>query len=171
MARRIGDTRTLALVLTQRCVAQWVPTHALAERRANLREAEELADRLGDPLLAGHIAYFGAQHAMNVGDLDESDRLLVRLTAIAERLAQPFLRWCDALGRAKRCAISGPPDEAERLAFAALDIGLRTGQPDSTQWFLGQLLAARFLQDSLDCDDPHLPDLFPPGASLPTTPR
>jgi hypothetical protein len=108
---------------------------------------------------------------MNVGDLEESDRLLARLAAVAEQLAQPFLRWCDALARAKRCVISGPPEEAERLAYVARDIGLRAGELDSEQWFLGQILTPRFLQHSLDRDDPHLPDLFPPGAALPTSPE
>jgi hypothetical protein len=171
MARRVGDPPTLALVLAQRCGPQWTPTHMLAERRADLREAGELADRLKDPLLAGYVAYCGAQDAMNIGALEESDRLLARLTAVAEQLAQPFLRWCDALARAKRCAISGPPEEAERLAYAARDIGLRAGQPDSTMWLLGQLLAARFLGGSLDRGDPHLPDLLRPGGSLLRSPE
>ncbi|MEA2187265.1 MAG: hypothetical protein QOK16_2276 [Solirubrobacteraceae bacterium] len=172
MARRVGDQRTLALVLTQRSVAQWTPTQTPAERRANLREAGELADRLQDPLLAGHVAYLGAHAAMNAGDLQEADQLLTRLTAVAEQLAQPFMLWCDGLARAKRCSISGSGEEAERLAFAALEIGRRGGQPDSNLWFLGQLLAARFLQGALHRRDPHLPDLIrTPGASLPTSPE
>jgi DNA-binding SARP family transcriptional activator len=171
MARRIRDPRIAALVLTQRCVAQWSPAMTAAQRRADLREAAVFADRLDDPLLAGHIAYYGAHAAMNDGDLEESDRLLARLSAIAEELAQPFLRWFAALAHAKRRAISGPPDEAERLAFVALEIGRRAGQPDSELWFLGQVLAARFLQGSLDRGAPHLPDLFGLGESPPTGPE
>jgi hypothetical protein len=172
MARRLGDPRTLALVLTQRSVAQWTPAQTPAERQANLREAGELADRLQDPLAVGLAAYLGAHAAMNVGDLQEADRLLTRLTAVAQQLAQPFMLWCDALARAKRCLISGPAENAERLAFAALKIGRRGGQHDSNLWFMGQLLAARFLQGTLDRGDPHLPGLIPtPGASLPTRPE
>jgi DNA-binding SARP family transcriptional activator len=172
MARHVGDPRTLAQVLTQRCAAQWNPTLNPAERRALLREAGELADRLKDPLLTGHLAYLGAQAAMNVGDLEESDRLLAQLTAIAEHLAQPFMRWYDRNSRAKRCAISGPPEEAEHLAFVALDIGRRAGQPDCELWFIGQLIAARFLQGALDHGDPHLPSLLEtPGSALPTGPE
>jgi DNA-binding SARP family transcriptional activator len=171
MARRVGDPRTLALVLTQRCVAQWTPALTPAERRANLHEAGEIAERLQDPLLAGHVAYFGAHAAMNVGDLEESDRMLERLSAVAEELAQPFLRWYAALARAKRCAISGPPEEAERLAFVALEIGRRAGQPDSGLWFRGQIVAARFLGRSLDRDEPHMPDAFPVGGTPATGPE
>ena len=171
MARRIGDPRTLALALTQSRVSQWSPTQTPAERRADLREAAELADQ-HDPLLAGHIAFLSAHAAMNVGDLAESDRQAARLTTIAEQLAQPVLRWYAAVVAAKRCVISGPADEAERLAFVALELGRQTGQPDSTMWFLGQVIAARFLQGALDRPDPHLPDLFPiPGSSLPVGPE
>lgn len=172
MARRVGDPRTLVLVLTQRCVAQWTPTLTPAERQAYLREAGELADRLKDPLLVGHIAYLGAQSAMNAGDLEEADRLVPRLTAIAEQLAQPFMRWYDLVARGKRCLISGPVEEAERLAFAAWEVGRRGGQPDSMMWFVGQVIAARFLQGTLDRGDPHLPDLVrTPGSALPVSPE
>ena len=172
MARRIDDPRTLATVLTQRCVAQWSPSQTIAERQANLREAEEIADRLSDPLLLGHAAYFGAHAAMNAGDLEECDRLLVRLGAVAQHLAQPFLRWYEMVARAKRLSISGPAIEAERLAVAALEVGQRGGHPDSIMWFHGQLIAARYVQGTLDRGDPRLPDLIPaPGTTLPAGPN
>jgi DNA-binding SARP family transcriptional activator len=172
MARRVGEPRTLALVLTQRCVAQWVPSQTLAERQANLREALEIADRLDDPLLAGHAAFLGAHAAMNVGDLEECDRLMARLTAIAEQLGQPFMRWYDVVARVKRLTISGPADEAERLAIAGFQIGRRGGQPDHMLWFLGQIFAVRFLQGSLARGDPYMPDLFPtPGSYLSAGPE
>ena len=168
MARRIGDPRTLALVLTRRCAWHWVPAEAIAEREANLREAEELADRLDDPLVIGHVAFHGAHNALNFGDLDECDRLVGRLRVVAEQLAQPCLRWYEMLVRAKRAVICGSGDEAEQLAYAALELGRRGGQPDAELFFLGQLVAARFVQGTLDRRDPYLPDLVPtPGASLP----
>jgi predicted ATPase/DNA-binding SARP family transcriptional activator len=172
MARRVGDQRTLALVLTQRCVAQWTPSQTLADRQANLREAEAIADRLSDPLLVGHAAYLGAHAAMNAGDLAEADRLLARLRTVADELAQPFMRWYDKVAHAKRAAISGPAAEAERLAFVALEVGRRGGQPDSMLWFLGQILAARFLNGTLERGDPHMPGLVAtPGASIPSSPE
>jgi hypothetical protein len=172
MARRVGDPRTLAVVLTQPVSAQWTATQTLPELQANLHEAGELADRLNDPLLAGHATFLGAQAAMAFGDLEQADRLLARLTAIAEKLGQPLMRWYAAITRAKRCLISGPAKEAERLAFAALESGRTAEQPDSMVWFLAQLHAARFLQGSLNDGDPHLPDLITtPGASLPVRPE
>jgi tetratricopeptide (TPR) repeat protein len=172
MARRIGDPRTLALVLTLARAAQWTPTQTASELQADLREAEEIADRLNDPPLAGHAAYLGAHAAMNAGDLAEADRLLARLHAVAEQLAQPFMRWIYMLARAKRVVISGPADAAESLAYAALETGRRSGQPDSMLWFLGQIVAARFVAGALDRDNPHLPDLISsPGAAIPATPE
>jgi hypothetical protein len=69
------------------------------------------------------------------------------------------MRYYDVFARAKRCMISGPADEAERLAFTALQIGRQAGQPDSRLAFLMQIFEARFLQGSVDRSDPHLPDL------------
>ena len=172
MARRVGDPRTLAIVLTQRCATQWTPSQTLAERQANLREAAELADRLDDALLIGHIAYLGAHAAMNTGDLDECDYQLERLNAVAESLAQPFMRWIYMMARAKRYVISGPGEEAERAAFAALEIGRRAGHPDATMWFLGQIVAARFVHGTLDRDKPNMPELIStPGEAIPSSPE
>ena len=171
MARRIGDARTLALVLTQRCVAQWTPA-PLAERRAQLREAVALAGELGDPLLKGHTAFLSVQLAMNIGDVGQADRDLERLRAIADELAQPFMRWYYMVARAKRYSISGPGEEAERAAFAALEVGRRCGHPDSMLWFLGQIVAARFVHGTLDRGDPHMPSLIAAaGESIPTSPE
>jgi hypothetical protein len=158
MARRGGDLQTLARVLTQSCLAKLRPQMG-PELHANLREAGELAERLEDPLLAGHAAYLGAQVAMQAGDLEQADHSLARLDAVAEQLGQPFMRWYALLAQAKRRAISGPADEAERLAGAALQIGRQAGQPDSRLLCVMQLFMTRFLQGGLDRGDPHLPGL------------
>jgi DNA-binding SARP family transcriptional activator len=171
MARRVGDPHTLALVLIQSGLAKLSPQLG-PELHTNLREAGELAARLEDPLLAGHAAYLGANVAMQAGDLERADHLLARLTAVAEQLRQPFLRYYDVVARAKRCTISGPPEDAERLAYAALQIGRNAGLPDTTLTFLAQLFVARFLQGSLGRCDPHLPDFsVAPGWTPPGSPE
>jgi hypothetical protein len=171
MARSVGDPHTLAVVLTQSCLTKlWPQTRP--EVHANLRQAADLADRLNDPLLAGHAAYLGAHAAMQAGDLEHADHWLARLTAVAEQLGQPFMRYYDLVAQTKRLTISGPADEAERLAFAALHIGRHAGQPDSMLSFLAQLFVARFLQGSLNRGDPHLPDFFgTPRSTPPTSPE
>jgi len=40
------------------------------------------------------------------------------------------MRWYTGIARAQRCLISGPAQEAERLAFAALELGRSAEQPD-----------------------------------------
>jgi predicted ATPase/DNA-binding SARP family transcriptional activator len=171
MARRAGDPHTLALVLTQSSLAKLGPQTG-SELRTNLREAIELTAGLKDPLLAGHAACLGAHVAMQVGELHTADQMLARLTAVAEQLRQPFLRYYDIVAQAKRCTISGPADEAERLAFSALPIGRSAGQRDSTLTFLAQVFVARFLQGSLDRGDPHLPDFsVTPGWTPPSSPE
>ncbi len=170
MARRVGHPATLARVLTQCCVARWRP-QTVREIQADLAEADELAQRLEDGALAGLAAYLGAHAAMENGDLQQADRLVARLAAIAQELRQPFLLWYEAVARSKRSVISGPPEEAERLAFVALELGRATSQPDIMLWFLGQLLVARFLQGTIDRGDPFLPELFSgPESSLPVSP-
>jgi hypothetical protein len=168
MARRLDDERTLAQVLTQRCVSRWNASWRPEERRGSLREAGALAVALGDRLLTGHVAYLGAQEAMHAGDLDESDLLIAQLHDVAEELAQPFMRWCDRIARAKRRVISGPAREAEALAFDAFELGRRAGQPDARLWFYGQLIAARFLMGTLDDSRTYLPGIVPtPSATIP----
>jgi DNA-binding SARP family transcriptional activator len=172
MARRVGEPRTLALVLTQRVAAQWSP-QTLAGLRPGLREAFTLAELLQDPVLAGQAAYFGSHLAMEAGDLVEADRALARLAAVADELGQPLMRWYAAIVRTKRCTISGDPAAAERLAFEALELGRSAGQPDTMLWFLGQLFVTRFLRGALDAGEPHLPSLLgspdlapPPGDEI-----
>lgn len=159
MARRLGDQRTLALVLTQRCPARWRP-QTIDGLRPDIREAATLAARLEDPVLAGQAGYFGAHIALEAGDLEEADRALDRLVAVADELGQPLMRWYAAVVRTKRRTISGPIDAAERLAFEALELGRSAGQPDTVLWFLGQLFVARFLRGTLEAREPHLPSLL-----------
>jgi hypothetical protein len=117
-------------------------------------------------------AFLCAQLAMNTGDVGHADRELARLHAVAEELAQPFMRWYYMVARAKRLSISGPGEEAEAAAFAALEVGRRGGHPDSMLWFLGQIVAARFVHGTFERGDPHMPSLIAaPGESIPTSPE
>jgi DNA-binding SARP family transcriptional activator len=166
IARRIGDPATLARVLTQRSLAQRNP-RTLAARNEDLLEAWQLADRIGERQLAAHAAAFGAHAALAAGDLERADRLLESLGTLVEQLGQPIVEWYGAIVRAKRCVLVCSPQEAERLAFDAYEIGQRAAQPDALVWFLAQVFAARFLQGTLDADEPHLPTLFAKPGSAP----
>ncbi|MDX6717911.1 MAG: hypothetical protein QOJ63_165 [Solirubrobacteraceae bacterium] len=166
IARRIGDPATLARVLTQRSLVQWNPS-TLAARNDDLLEAWQLADRIGERQLAAHAAYFGSDAALAAGDLKRADRLLESLGTRVEQLGQPIVEWYAAIARAKRCVLGSSPQEAERLAFGAYELGQRSAQPDALVWFLAQVFSARFLQGTLDAGEPHLPTLFAEPGSAP----
>lgn len=171
MARRLGEPRTLALVLNRQFVALWGPA-TLDERSAAMREAEDLADAAGDPVLAYYAAGFGSHAAMEAGELDEADRLIGRLAPLAHQLRQPILHWYDHVTRAKRHLITGDPGEAERLAGVALALGEELGQPDARSWFLIQVFAARLLGGTLGAGNPSFPELAAlPGLSVQVRPE
>ena len=165
MARRVADPSTLARVLTMGAVARWNP-RTLAARNADLLEASQLAERGDERLLASYVTYFGCDAALEAGDLARADLLLASLGALVQQLGQPIIQWNDAVVRAKRGLVTCPPMEAERLAFAAYEIGQRAGQPDAVMWWLAGVFTARFLQGTLDAGEPNLPALFEqPGSS------
>lgn len=165
MARRVGHAPTLTRVLIQHVITRWNP-RTLADRNADLLEACELAERTGQRLLAAHASYLGSYAALEAGDLARAERMMERLGTLADQLGQPVVKWYDAIEQAKRSVITSSPQEAERLACAAHEIGQRAGQPDASVWFLGHLFAARFLRGTLDEGDPNLALLFEqPGSS------
>jgi hypothetical protein len=166
MARRVGDTATLARVLTMRSLAKWNPM-TVADRSDDLREASRLAGGIGERLLAAHAASLGFDASLEAGDLKRANELLESLGTLAKEVGQPIMDWHAAIARAKRCTVGSSPREAERLAFVAYEIGQRGGQPDALIWFLGQIFVARFLQGTLDDANPDLPALFEAPGSAP----
>jgi hypothetical protein len=148
-----------------RALACWNPS-TLAQRVADFREAWQHAVGADALLIAGTAAFFAADCALEAGDLDGAAPLLDSLRTMAGLLGQPLVEWYDAIARGKRCAIVGSPREAERLAFAAYQVGERAAQPDAVVWYLGQLFVARFLQCTLAGGEPNLAQLFgQPGSS------
>ena len=126
VARRLGDLPTLGRVLLSRIAAIWEPG-ALAERRAHVGELLALAADLGDPFVKVWAELYGFETAMEVGEVEEADRLL----ADAQRTAlevERALRWFAEFPRAGRALFAGRVDEADRLAREALEIG-RATQP------------------------------------------
>jgi DNA-binding SARP family transcriptional activator len=166
MARRVGDPRTLARVLTMRVLAKWNP-RTVADRNRDLQEAWRLAAGIDERLLAGYAAFLGSDAAIEAGDLALAATLLESLGTLAGQLGQPIIGWYEVMARAKLCVVCGSPAEAERLAHAAHEIGRGAGQPDAAVWLLGQVFVARFLQGTLDAGAPDLPRLFAEPGSAP----
>ncbi len=171
MARRVGDRRTLGVVLQRRFVALWGP-QTLRDRRANADEAGEIAAELEDPMLAFAAAALGSIAAMEAGDLPRADELLEVVAPLVRQLGQPVLRWYEVVCHAKRTTVNGHPRDAERLAREAFEVGQEAGQPDVVAWYFLQTVAARLAGGRLAADDPDLPALFAiPGLSVPVSPE
>ncbi|MGH9002820.1 MAG: ATP-binding protein, partial [Acidimicrobiia bacterium] len=134
MARRVGDTATLASVLLARGIAIFSDPPLLDEFLANSTELLAMTEDLGDPhlrALAEHLMFSASFHA---GQVEEADRALEAAERAVEETGQPILRWWAAVDRAGRVLAGGRMAEAEELIAEVLEIGLATGQPDARQW-------------------------------------
>ena len=98
------------------------------------------AERVGDPVLLFLMAHSRATAVFLAGDIDEMDRCIEIMCALAEQLDQPILSWTNTFHLAKRAQIAGDTDLAEQLATEALQIGTDCGQPDAALFFGGQLM-------------------------------
>jgi class 3 adenylate cyclase/tetratricopeptide (TPR) repeat protein len=149
VARRLGDRPTLSRVLLSRIAAIWEPG-ALAERRAHVGELDVLAAELGDPFVKVWAELYGFETAMEVGEVDEADRLL----ADAQRTAlevERALRWFAEFPRAGRALFAGKVEEADKLAREALEIGRATQPLNEFRIIYGvQRFEIRFEQDRFD---------------------
>lgn len=170
MARRLGDTATLASVLSMRCNTLLGP-RVTNERRAHTREAARLADELDDPIIAAEASIIGAGAALEAGELADAARLHARYAQLTTQLGIPYMRWYERSWRVKHCLIAGAPRDAERLAFETVAVGQEVGQPDAFAWFLSQIGVARLLQGTLGGGELNLPDLFALPVSLPIGPE
>ena len=149
VARRLGDRPTLGRVLLSRIAAIWEPG-ALAERRAHVGELEVLAGELGDPFVKVWAELYGFETAMEVGEVDEADRLLAEAQRTAQEVERA-LRWFAEFPCAGRALFAGKVEEADKLAREALEIGLATQPLNECRMIYGvQRFETRLEQDRLD---------------------
>ncbi|HEV3364863.1 MAG TPA: AAA family ATPase, partial [Acidimicrobiia bacterium] len=149
VARRLGDLATLGRVLLSRIAAIWEPG-ALAERRAHVGELLTLADDLGDPFVKVWAQLYGFETAMEIGELDEADRLLAEAQRTAAEVERA-LRWFAEFPRAGRALFAGKLAEADVLAREALEIGRATQPLHDFRMIYGvQRFEIRLEQDRAD---------------------
>ncbi len=149
MARRLGDRPTLGRVLLSRIAAIWEPG-ALAERRAHVGELLVLAEELGDPFVKVWAELYGFETAMEVGEVDEADRLLAEAQRTALEVERA-LRWFAEFPRAGRALFAGNVEEADKLAREALEIGRATQPLNEFRIIYGvQRFEIRVEQDRVD---------------------
>jgi DNA-binding CsgD family transcriptional regulator/tetratricopeptide (TPR) repeat protein len=129
LARRLGDSATLAAVLFDCHLAIWGAERAEAagERLAMATEVVRLAERTGDWAMALRGRGLRRTDLLEVGDLEGFDADLAAAERTAERLRQLHNRWQLPLAYATRAMLAGRFAEAEALAAQGLAIGRRAG--------------------------------------------
>ena len=148
MARRLGDTATLAFALDFRLKAVWGPG-GVEERLATADEILSLALPNGDRHLELEARRWKVVSLLERGDVVAADREIAAVTRIAEEMRDPLYRWQSLVWRAMRAALDGAFARAEALAGAALAAGERVQSHISTPVYLGQLFGLRWLQGRL----------------------
>jgi class 3 adenylate cyclase len=138
IAESSGDDAIMVRVLNQVLYPSLVPT--LHEQTlARTADALVRAERLADPVLLFFAAHSRATAVFVDGDIDEMDRCIEMMCALAEQIDQPILSWTNTFHLSKRAQIAGDTDLAEKFATEALQIGTYCGQPDAALFFGGQL--------------------------------
>jgi class 3 adenylate cyclase len=138
IAESSGDDATIVRVINHLILPSLVPSQ-LQQSLARTADAMERAERLADPMLLFFAALAQATTVFQAGDIDEMDRCIEIMRALAKQLDQPTLSWTNAVHLAKRAQIAGDTDLAEQLATEALQIGTESGQPDAALFFGSQL--------------------------------
>lgn len=122
MAKRVGDSGTLANALTRGQWVMWKPD-ALEERLASAREATELAEQAGDTVLRWEATTFLIGDLVESGDLDGANREIERLTEAARESGISYHLWYSGVIEAMRLLLAGRFEEGARRASEALKIG------------------------------------------------
>lgn len=144
LARSSRDPLAMVQSLNLGAISVHVP-RTLDERFAWLREAAGLAERMNDP--GWQFSTFNnLRHCMlTSGDRDGCDRINALQDRLIEHIS-PINRWTYAYDRAYFALLDGDLEASERLAKAALSIGLDAGEPDAFLFFGIQLSNVREAQ-------------------------
>jgi tetratricopeptide (TPR) repeat protein len=142
MARHLGDPGTLVAVTNDCSLPLRVPA-TLDGQFADIREAVEIAEQIGDPLgefWASAWAYIDATRA---GDFDLAERCLATGKMISARLQEPTMLWVQSFQAASLFLRRGEADQAEELATKALELGSASEEPDAFTYYSSQLMVVR----------------------------
>ena len=140
MARRLGETATLAKVLNSRRWVLWQPEY-LSERLAVSREIVRLAGVTDAPEVALRGLLWLWADVTEAGDIAEAERILHTLEQLTVTLRQPFWHWWPPVFRARLALLRGHWAEAEQQIRRAWAIGQRVQLGFAVQYFWGHLLS------------------------------
>jgi tetratricopeptide (TPR) repeat protein len=148
VARRVGDPGALVFALSGHLFA------ALASDDPNSRlaaadELLEIATGTGNLEGAFEAHDHRSSALMELGDIEAVDRTNVEMARLARNLRQPAQLWLLTTNRALRALLAGRFAEAEKLVYAALEIGTRAQPREARFTFRVQLAALRKAQGRL----------------------
>jgi DNA-binding winged helix-turn-helix (wHTH) protein/tetratricopeptide (TPR) repeat protein len=128
LARKLGQSASLAHALYARCIAQWRPSAGRPDA-AVVREAIRVADRAGE----GDLAMAGALRLGHVlaeaGDIDGLDRLTTNLEQRAARLGYPQARIWPLIFQASRLTRMRQLGAAEEAIDRVRAVALESQEP------------------------------------------
>lgn len=172
VAHRLGDDDTLLAVINMAYFPLATPD-TLDRRRRDSALALELSEGAGDLPARFEVLISCLTSAMEVGELDEVDRLAAETAVIAGRTGLVRHRWQVASTRSWRSLLSGRIDDAERAAEEALEIGTLGEYPHASGAYGAQLIRINLERGRLDEiidlvvqaveDNPTLRTVWEPG--------
>jgi hypothetical protein len=145
IARRLGDDDTISYVLARRAHSIWVPD-VLEQRLVDTAENLELTARLPNLSARFWSAFYRITALATAGVNEEIPALLDALQEIADEVHLPLFQWETTTQLAWRALVSGRLDEADRLTFAALELGTASGQADAQLVFAASAFLLRLEQ-------------------------
>lgn len=146
LARTIGNPRTTARVLTGYFWVFFAPD-GLERRLEHLDELRASVLAAGDPALEFWAATMEHAALIEAVELERAEAAAARMTAIAERLGEPTVRWTAAYaGRGCMALLRGDIAEAERHVEEALQIGSAAGEPDAIMVYAAAITELRWMQ-------------------------
>ena len=150
IARRLGDTSTLAYALDGWFGATWRPDHAPEERLPAADEIVHLGEAARDReiQLWGHVDRICA--LFELGELRAVREEIAAVDSVASELRQPALRWFAAGTHATLALTEGRFALAEALASTAFEAGQRSRAADAQSSYAGHMFQLRREEGRLD---------------------
>jgi DNA-binding CsgD family transcriptional regulator len=131
LARRLGDAQSLQAALHSRFWLAWEPAELIA-LLATANESLALAEQSGNDERILDASAFRLHLLIATGDTHGFAVDLQRFARLADELQQPFHRYHAACMRAAQALASGWFAEAQALARAAVELGMRVPGLDAS---------------------------------------
>ncbi len=148
MARRLGESQLLPMILNGICFALQSPQQA-SQRLAYANEMLESAKAANSQQLLGFALAWCVYSALQTGDIIAAKQAIRDYTRVAEELREPF-SFCVLKGyQAGEASIEGRFADCERLAHEALAIGQTLEVENAAGIFGAQMFTVRREQGRL----------------------